>query len=720
MKNWLLALIILCLATSCASATTISGASLHNVTLGDITATPGCGSNCTTHSFTIPDAHPRLWWNAARLAQAQSWRTANPGANMSAAWLHVVTGSSCATDINTMLTTTVSAEQYSPSGNGSDTARWSGEAMALIYDWCYDELTTQQKSDFLYNINSTGHGWYDYLTGINQQGWGGPSMPDSNYFWGNLRNDIDFGIALYTDDQTFAETLLDDGLDTRYTDSFLPAALIPKLIGGVPGEGNAYGTSLPSYPIVPFQTMSQNGRDIFNETDFFKQFVYYVIYATTPAVTYHPNQTASYFTIQPYGDDEQYTDGGMLHIRTAYQDLMNFYSNYYSAINVGKDARQWWNTVTADGGTLATSNTFLAQDLTPSARATSNLPLDYYASGMQYFYGRKAWDISSAYFFWQLGTGTEHRHTDEGNFHIWRGGRWLTRETTGYCNAIAGYGYRVLGNGIDQTGCGDGKGLLAHNIVVFGTPLYTDDIQLMPSRFDEPTVLRIESATGYSYANVDLTGRYKWSGYPQYERGAVVHVERELLFLRELETTIILDRITTGDVIRGVDTGLSAANQVNTFLLHSEVDPTLEDATHITITNGTQVLRMTTLVPANPTRRVINEQSCSGCTLGIGQYRIELDTSGAAQRYFLNVLQARAGDGQNITASVVDSAPGNLLSGTFTVTLHPATGPDTTIVFNKGQTSSGGSVNISGAGVVNLRSDVQTISYTDNGPVWGQ
>jgi hypothetical protein len=190
------------------------------------------------------------------------------------------------------------------------------------------------------------------------------------------------------------------------------------------------------------------------------------------------------------------------------------------------------------------------------------------------------------------------------------------------------------------------------------------------------------------------------------------------LFLRNLETTVILDRITTGNVVRGIDTGLSAANQVNTFLLHSEVDPTLEDATHITITNGDQALRMTTLVPANPTRRVIDEDNCSGCSAGIGIYRIELDTSGSAQRYFLNVLQARASNGQNITATVVDSAPADPLAGTFTVTLHPATGADTVVVFNKGQTSVGGTVSLAGGQAVNLRAGVQTISYTDNGPVW--
>lgn len=294
----------------------------------------------------------------------------------------------------------------------------------------------------------------------------------------------------------------------------------------------------------------------------------------------------------------------------------------------------------------------------------------------------------------------------------------MTRETVGYSNTITGYGYKSLASsGADVA--------LAHNVVVFGTLLKWDQSDLLPiTSFGRPIVKRLESASGYSYADVDLTKEYWDQGYvPPYggswDMGAVVHIEREFLFLRNLETTVILDRITTGDVVRGVDTGVSAANEVNTFLLHSEVDPTLEDATHVTITNGDQVLRMTTLVPANPTRRVINEQDCTGCSAGIGQYRIELDTSGAAQRYFLNVLQARTNTDADLTASVVDSNAGDPTSGTFTVTLHPATGSDTTIVFNKGQTVSGTeTVNLAGAGVTNIKTSVQGITYTDNGPVW--
>jgi hypothetical protein len=90
-----------------------------------------------------------------------------------------------------------------------------------------------------------------------------------------------------------------------------------------------------------------------------------------------------------------------------------------------------------------------------------------------------------------------------------------------------------------------------------------------------------------------------------------------------------------------------------------------------------QVVRQSVLIPSSATSRIINVQTCSGCDAGIGQFRLEVDNSGSAQRYLLNVLQARS----NSQANVI-----------------------------KGQTSIGGSINLAGGGVSLLRPGVQTIT----------
>ena len=670
--------------------------------------------------FTIQSNHPRMWWTPTRISQAQTWYASHPFTPGTCdnndvsncvyiAWKHVVAGTDCSAAINWAVANQIGCA--SPSGNGCDDARWYGEAAFLAYDWCYDQWTPAQLANFLGNVGGSGVGWNDYLSGINQQGWGGPLMTQSNYDWGNLRNDIEFGIATNTENVPAAQAFLADGITTRWTDFAQTTG--GSAAGGTPEEGIAYGSSMVP-PIIPFVTVGDGGRDLLNETDWYKQLVYWVIYATTPGATYSSGSGATAYQMSPYADDEHFVDGGTLHIRPYWQDWMNFASNYWSAIDAGKHARQWLNTVGADSGTMGQSRFVLAHDTSPPALSYASLPLDLYATGTQYLYGRKAWDGSSAWFHWQLGAAMSYRvseghvHADVGNFNVWRGGRWVTRETTGYSNVITGY----AGTDSRDTTTGSPGGALAHNIVVFGAPLSTWGPRLPTVARGDSVVNRLQSAAGFTYADVDLTNRYLWdSGHASNDTGAVVHVERELLFLRDLETTVVLDRLTTGAPTQGDDAGKTAAQVTNTFLLHSETSPALEDATHMSITNGTQVLRVTTLLPAAPdARRVVNE----GVGLHqVGQYRIEIDTSGAAQRYFLHVLQARDSAAANLEATVADSG------SAFQVTLHPAAGSDTIIVFNKGQTSSGGTIDLGGAGATALNAGVQGIAYTDSGPVWG-
>jgi hypothetical protein len=164
---------------------------------------------------------------------------------------------------------------------------------------------------------------------------------------------------------------------------------------------------------------------------------------------------------------------------------------------------------------------------------------------------------------------------------------------------------------------------------------------------------------------------------------------------------VILDRTQTG-----------SASTSKTFLLHSEVNPTLEDATHVRITNGTEQLRAITLLPTTGvSNRVVTEGGA------IGQYRVETVTApNSAQSYILTVLQAKSSTGADLAPTVTDSAPGNPTSGTLTVTLDG----NNTIVFNKGiSATAGGSITIAGA-TNNFINHVQSISISKTGVVWGQ
>jgi hypothetical protein len=206
---------------------------------------------------------------------------------------------------------------------------------------------------------------------------------------------------------------------------------------------------------------------------------------------------------------------------------------------------------------------------------------------------------------------------------------------------------------------------------------------------------------------------------------------------------VVFDRVLTQQQTH--DGSLTAANVVTSFINHCETLPVATNSSAFTCTDGNQVAQQSVLLPIAPTAaRIINENTgdtlsynstgpngtsagtCSTCATN-GQYRIEVDNSGTPQRYDLDVIQARAGTGPKVTASVVDSTPSDPTSGTFTLTLQPATGQPTVIVFQKaacaagaGQCSTGGTINVAGAGADQLSTTVQAMSYSDSGPVWSK
>ena len=283
----------------------------------------------------------------------------------------------------------------------------------------------------------------------------------------------------------------------------------------------------------------------------------------------------------------------------------------------------------------------------------------------------------------QLGATADegHPHNDVGSWQIWRSGRWLSRETTGYAQNIVGF----TGGQVDTNNA------VAHNSLFVGNQGPADSW-----RVGQSTVRRLESQPAYSYVNVDLSPLYRATRV-EVDNPNAAHVEREFIFLRSLETLVVFDRIES-----------TAAPTSKTFLAHFETSPSVDQANHVvTAVNGTQALRVTTLVPPNPTYRPIVNESGE-----VGQFRLEVQTAGTAQSYFLNVLQAKGATDANVAASVVDGG------SSYTLTLtHPSLG-SAVITLQKGRVSAGGTITIAGV-TTGLATGVQSMAVTDAGVAWG-
>jgi hypothetical protein len=659
----------------------------------------GTFTGTTVQGVTIPADHPRLFWTATRLAAAKTYWASHSFTPrndqysvMDQLYAYMASGNQtyCTEAINwTMM---IDLSSCTSDKAGCDNARWYGEQSILTYDWCYSVMTASQRATFLAN-------WNTWLAAVDAQAWGGIGMSQSNYYWGNVRNEIEWGIASYGESPTTAAAFLTDGFTKRLANDFYPAATkAGQALGGLGLEGGQYGPYQTYYMgAIVLPTLASSGRDAWTETPYWKGAVLNRLYMTPPQKTVTASGVRSGWDVFPFGDDETWQDGSPAR-STEKGTFMLAAADRFASSNVGKWARKWVNDV---GPTV--DNPLASSTASGAWIDYSALPLDYFDGGPRYLVGRSDWTANATAYLWQMGDhyNDGHNHSDWGAFQINRKGRWLTRETAGYSENVAAYG----GSGSQPLATG-----YAHNVpLINGVPGTSS--RGMPTGSVQggawgvsPVLQRLESQAGYAYADVDLSGVYTTGSG---KNPAAAHVEREYWFFRDIETFVILDRLQSDTAARS-----------KTFVVHCETNPTLVDATHINCVNGDQQLAVTTLIPAAPSSRtVINESSgvSSPPPSQNTQYRVEInDLPNATTSYTLHVLQAMDASGTRVTPSVTDSSPGQATSGTFTVTIDAKH----SLTIQKGMASTGGSVTISGT-TTQLRANVEGfgLDATDT-PVW--
>jgi Heparinase II/III-like protein len=638
--------------------------------------------------LAIPKAHPRIWWSRERLARARSWLARHrlqPRSDN--AWdnglCYVVTRQPqyARVVIKLMLAFEIPEERLEQVS--VDYYRWN-DWFPVLFDWTYDAMTEEQRRKLIQRYNH-------YVEVTSKKPWGGPTMPTNNYYWGYFRNELNWAIATYYE-SPMARSFLEHALTTRWQKSFTPFAA-SQARGGVPSEGTQYGRYMLQYPVVPFTTMRLLGRDLFRETDFYRDAIFYMIYGTTPAPTFRKGgQEKPYYQLFPFADDEN--DGGYPSARSSYYgDFMAAMADEWGEQPVGQYARHWLAGVQPEF-----SNYVAAVDDPGKQREFGDLPLDYYATSAGYFYLRTRWSPDCTALLLQLGhaPGNSHPHLDQGTFQIWRHARWLSKESTGYSMPFAG-SWPTATN--------------AHNGIVFNNRGQANSAPDGPAK-----ILRLESRADYAYAAVDLTPVYRAhkANYPDRDDNPYVgHVVREFLFIRPMETLLVLDRLES-------TSEKDPANEVvKTFVLHFPEKPQVQGTDSVLGQNGDQALQITTLVPAKPEYEVVDEGDFTGkhYDASFYQYRLEVKDKGQAQSYFLHVLQARDSTGVAIQAQIKDEADG------WRVQLdHPTLG-HAAVAFKKGMTSTGGAFAYAAkeppTSLKPLRADVQAIKVTETGPVWG-
>lgn len=674
-------------------------------------------------SLSIPQSHPRIFYSAqagtpgaARLSRARAYRAGHPvpvntwdpaSRARDRALVSLLSGNAadgCTEAINWIRTYNF------PSQNE---ARWSGEQALLVYDWCYPHMSAEDR-------NTITTRWNARIAELNAVSWGGVAMSASNYHWGYLRNSLLWGIASFHHNPQ-AQSFIDHALDVRYRNLSANAPSGHSRfqgwyetygVGGVPLEGSAYGGPMMYYPSIAFTAATDYGYDAWGAVKFHHDSLYYLQYASTRQPTQRFDNAVSHWQMFPFNEDENFRETGLAE-NDAYADLIAAYALRYPTAKVSGMAKAWMDTRGLQPSWWMRAE--LASASITSSRPT--LPLDYYADGAQFLYGSSAATNGATQFKFQLGAtgdgalsaGVGHMHRDLGNFQIWRKGRWITRETTGYVDSIVGW------RGTGTVGVAEAIG---HNTVLF------EGRGQIGTFRDWATVRRLQSAPDFAFAAVDMTDSYRanvvqpWDAKRDWPFAELAI--RELVYLRGLETLVVLDRVKSGSdsldpIYNSEYTGpRMAGDQVRkTFVLHATGtgsngtgNPFTLGSASATATVGTQRMDLRTLVPAAPAYRVISE----GGT--VGQFRIEYDVSGTEMSYLLNVVSARD------AAEAAVSVTMNDLGDSWQIQLsHPQKG-SATVVLRKGEATTGGSVRIGGGAVQPLREDVQGMLLTADGPVW--
>jgi hypothetical protein len=626
------------------------------------------GRNNLMRQPDVPAAHPRLIFaDPAKLRTARAWRRAHrtwkPTSALDHALDYITTGNEASAQraiadlmkwvaLSGPGSTIQKQLQPPPRATASDLYRIT-DWVLLVFDWCFNAMREDQRNQFiaLYNTLADLAAKQPYCRNV----W-------DNYYWGYLRNGLEWAICTWTEQPAKAQGYWADWHDGQW------ARFVKRAAGwqGVMPEGNQYGQVCYSYPIRLFLTCPQFGVDFMADTPFFKTAVpFLAAYLMTRQKTHVKDEKFTFFQDMPWSDAEScggYPESGAgpFHSRLYKGDFMTAATMLFGSASEGGFARQFLNVVKPPVSTYL-------QAIDPGTPApidwTTVLPdtfADTAGSGLVISHGPASTFYGQTFV---LGLHCPHNHVDWGSFQLWRNGYWLSKEFTEYA--------LPFGTG-NNTSCPCNEGP-AHNGLRFGGKGPAHALWKKPAR-----LLHSGNTADWWYDAMDLSGTYRTTQRAPYDNPHCVSHVRERLWLKGLEVLVVLDRCQA-----------DAATRVRDFCLHTPLKPTLT-ARGLVATNGTEALSTHILLPANPTLATHDESVFKGThdkpSSWYGWFTTISD-SGQTKSYFLTVHQCRAASDPDLRATLTD----NGTSWTVTLVLH--NGRQATIQLPKGMAPAGGSVN---------------------------
>jgi hypothetical protein len=590
----------------------------------------------------FPEAHPRIYLNAAKKAQLTA-RMAEPTAaaerfrafvdrgvsggdaydfhGWHAALVSQLTGDASYCDAAVaFVDDMVTSEEAIIAGGGTpevayDSYLYVGEMVggaALVIDWCWDTVTPEQVERWTTWGNQAVWNVWNY----EDARWNGASVPwsgwsiddpSNNYYYSFLRATMLLGLA------TYYEADEAPGWIEQFRATKIEGQLVPTFEAQLPGggsrEGTGYGVSMAGLFRLYDQWEQSTTEPIAGLTPHTRESIAYLQHAIMPTRD----------RLAPIGD----------HARDSTAALFDYHRDYLlvaGALYPDDPATLASRSMLAastvpemDQGFMAFSDFLYDPTGLPTAEQSSLYPA-YHATGTGHVFARSSWDADATWLGFISGPYTQsHAHHDQGSFLL-------------YAGAHLAYDANVD----SHSGIRQEEEL--HNLVriVRSGETVRQRAEQQPS-----TTLALADDATFSYFATDVA--------PVYADGEITSVVREILWIKP-GIVVVRDRISAS--------GAAAVYQLN---LPGQPD-----------VNGSEAsagdLDLFVVEPAGANLDVVDWAATDDDMNG--GFRIDVDdSSGSGDRAFLTVLSAfgaATGASGTLDELTVELAGGGELVVSFT------------------------------------------------------
>ena len=380
--------------------------------------------------------------------------------------------------------------------------------LALVYDWCHDRLTPEQRSRWIaYANQAVWNVWHpkEARWGSTGYPWTGWSIdnPSNNYYYSFLRATMLLGLAT-SGENPQAQTWIDQFRKVKLEGELFPT-FTRDLAGGGSREGTGYGTAMKNlFELYDWWERSTN-ENVATRTPHTLASMAHTMHSIVPTLD----------RLAPTGDHARDSKAALFDYHRQYLQILMALFPEERLTGMAKSLLAASSVPRMQQGFMAYSD-FLYENPGLVARPLADLATTYWGSGTGQLSMRAAWDPSSAYANFICGPYTEsHAHRDQGSFVLFKG-TWLAYDANMDSHS-----------GIEQDES-------MHNLVrIEQGGSVVKQVEGAP----RCNLLAMGDDARITYALADVTPVYKG-------KRAAAKVEREFLFIKP-DVFVVFDRVDT-------------------------------------------------------------------------------------------------------------------------------------------------------------------------------